>query len=692
MRSATSLFNTLITDGSTTQDCILINCRKDTYPTGMFSALDGDFTSDGVTIEETECETDDISFGNACSSQISFSLINERGWMLADFPWGRMSCLIAVKHPMGSTNKFPSEEYATVSNATAFVRNYIASRDYYAINNKLYKRDYTRAYDPDLDRIVVTPGTASLIYTASSGTVFTGLLEYDDYLIAIGAGVCVVYDRDAGSASTFTPNRHLANKLMIGTSYSFYSFGPQYKYYMRCTPQGNGKYLCENFVAVNMGKYEIERPDLMLNDVVEVNDAPNVLANLDVDATNFLNSITYPTTMKAIAEAAVAYADADATISSPNISEYTASIASSPFGSGSYTVRDILKRISEAIGRNVVADGGDSGTSTVRLKYAVACNAPGDYVESIDWSRIASGSLKIKSYMTRQIKTLLLKKQDGTIVERNVGSLVASGIYEISNNPFVQSLPYDGVLVESFPTAPTNNPWMYYPASLTVIYANPLVELGDTIRVESAEEQYTPQYDVYGRPTGLQEYHAPIYIPLMHRTLHWQGYCFADYEANGNAVRYANTDTQAYQSNVAMDYADSLEDMLSTRIFNIEDNLGVRETAADATGVDVPSGTATNVNSIAIDTGHTYIVTAHLNFPSNSTGVRGLYVASTSGSTTAVNGGGRIVLSAADGEATRMTCTFVMRTTSITTLYLTAYQTSGSTLNVTSYMDVLRII
>lgn len=679
MRTISSQWNAKITDGVTKQECLLINGKNTSYPTGMLSAIDGDFTSDGVTIEQTGCDTDDLRFGNVGSAQISFSLINERGWMLADFPWDMMTCYIGpLMSEKSVLRDFGATAYIETNNAT-----------YYAYGNELYKFEQSE----------------ELIYTGSAETVFTGLLNYGGYLIALGEGECICYNYSTGTISAVNPNRMLAHKLMKGVSYSFDLTGntggaAAYVDYTRCIGvQGPDltEYRMETYRLANCGRFDIRKPDNLQDDVVEINDAHDVLGNLDIDATDLISSITYPTTMKAIAEAAIDLIGDNITIVNPNITQYTASITKSPFGSGSYTVRDILKMIAEALARNIIADGGaDAYTDTLRLKFVKAAkDEPALNDETLDWSRIASGTLKIKSYDTDGIKEIVLKKANGSTDVISVSDFAShySSIYEISNNPFVKSIaPGTPIYTELYSTSLDPNKWVYTPTSLSVIYANPLVELGDKIVVRRAAEASVPKYDVYGRDTGQTELTGFVSFPLMHRTLHWQGFCFADYEATGNAVRYAEKSAQTYQNNVAMDYADSLEVQLNTKINNISDNLGKRENVDDTTGIDVSSEVTTNINSLVLETGHKYIILAHVDFPSNATGRRGIFVSNTSGSDSPLTNGSRVIQNAVNGAATRMQCVFIANLTSTSVLYLNVFQNSGSVLKCASYMDAIRII
>ena len=122
--------------------------------------------------------------------------------------------------------------------------------------------------------------------------------------------------------------------------------------------------------------------------------------------------------------------------------------------------------------------------------------------------------------------------------------------------------------------------------------------------------------------------------------------------------------------------------------------VGQTTTSDNTTGSYVSSGSPTSINSLSLSGNHTYIITAHLDYPSNSTGRRALYVTtSSSGSMTPVNHAAKLIQTAVEYESTSMTCTFSYTTGQFpVTLYLTAYQNSGSALTVPSYMEAVCII
>ena len=121
--------------------------------------------------------------------------------------------------------------------------------------------------------------------------------------------------------------------------------------------------------------------------------------------------------------------------------------------------------------------------------------------------------------------------------------------------------------------------------------------------------------------------------------------------------------------------------------------VGKRSVSDNTTGAYVITDTSTSVNSLNLEGKHTYVIIAHIDYPTNANGRRGLFVSKTSDSTTPVNKAAQIIQQAASGAYTRMTCSFAYTTGQYPeTLYLTAFQTSGTGMMVPSFMEAVCII
>lgn len=121
-------------------------------------------------------------------------------------------------------------------------------------------------------------------------------------------------------------------------------------------------------------------------------------------------------------------------------------------------------------------------------------------------------------------------------------------------------------------------------------------------------------------------------------------------------------------------------------------DVGKRTTSNRTTGTSVSTSSITTVNQFTLTGGHTYVVTAQIKYPNNSNGRRELVLTTLSGSSYVYVDGARITQPPVDGEQTCMTVSCIVSPASNTTYYLRAFQTSGSSLSVTSYLDAVCII
>lgn len=94
-----------------------------------------------------------------------------------------------------------------------------------------------------------------------------------------------------------------------------------------------------------------------------------------------------------------------------------------------------------------------------------------------------------------------------------------------------------------------------------------------------------------------------------------------------------------------------------------------------ASAKSVATGTNTDLCSLSLEAG-TWIVTAGVRFPANSTGLRRMNISTASGSANA-----DVQMPAASGGSTQMAYTVILSPTSTTTYYLNCYHNAGTTLN-----------
>ena len=485
---------------------MLVGVEKGQPMRGFFSAYDGDFTYGGVTLEQEICGTGDLTFGGTPADSISFELMNQDR-VLSDFPWGKMVAYMGVK----------VAEAAISPVSTALC--------YCVFNGSTYTGRPDGVYKG-----------SSKIY--SSSVPITGLVGdyFGSRVIALGVGVCVSID-SSNVANVMTPHRLLARKLMSGYGISFTQYSSRILRVIRYDVE---KKISETYEYVNLGQYVIERPDSLQNAVVTVNDANNILSLLDVDATAFISGTTFPITVANFTAALLA--DLNIDIIAPSASAWSASIASNPFGNSSYTKRDLLGYVAELMGKVVAFDGYDTnGIKPCVLKFVNPCGSSS--VEEVSWGNIEEQTLAVKEYTTPAITKVQLKKSDGTTVEQSISRAAGdAGTYQISGNPLIDSIGSDITATAAL------GGFAFRPTSCDVIQADPSIEIGDIVTVKVAETDTEEETDVYGRPTGQTITNDPAVIPLMSRTLHWQGVASATYQATGEKERKVDKSAPVYQS------------------------------------------------------------------------------------------------------------------------------------------------
>lgn len=114
-------------------------------------------------------------------------------------------------------------------------------------------------------------------------------------------------------------------------------------------------------------------------------------------------------------------------------------------------------------------------------------------------------------------------------------------------------------------------------------------------------------------------------------------------------------------------------------------------TTADGT-VSVASGTGTAICSVTLDPG-TYIIEGNLAYQTNATGRRIATLSVTAGNATSASilSQTGVEVPATGGGYTALHTTWMTKRTAQTTVYLNAYQDSGSTISATGYIRAMRI-
>lgn len=592
MKLQSSTFHTKAIDGETEQDFILLSDDA-TIPT-YFSANDGDFTTDGITIDQEYCDTEDITFGHAPADKMDFTLINRNG-SLMDFPWGEMSAFVGVAIEEnvyhGSTGKIPEGANCAV-----------VFGEYNGIVYKFYGMSdgiYRLAYNTSTHQT-----TTSRVYQTSIGIVSIVLNRFGfSKAIALGDGICVSFSiNNNGTPSQFTeitPNRHMAQKLISGKSIAFAPYEDEYENIHRAmyVYTNSGEFPYKLFELCSVGVFNINQPDALQNETVQFNDAMSVITNFDVDATAFLQTVSYPILFTDFAEDVCSYCGMDwENVDFGTLIDYEY-INQDPFGDSNFSMRQILAYTAEMFGSDALVRRDDESERNV-VKFIKADNT----MWTFHADRIENGSLSYSDYETENIGTLRLKKNDGTTLDIDAWNYHDyPGIYQVDNNPIANVSQlidegespmgghvWSGGLRELLNSA--LNLWSLTPFSCRTICSDPSMEIGDMAQIYTVDEDTVPKYDIYGRELiGQYEDESYFNSPIMKKSLTWRGFCFTQITATGNQVREIDVSSQAYSNNYSVQYTNNVIRAGNYGSFNMIQATGNTNT------VSLTSGTITQI-------------------------------------------------------------------------------------------------
>lgn len=550
------------------------------YEIDYISANEGDFTADGVTINQNLCQGDDLVFGTTAADTISFSLINE-GNKFENFPWGDMETFIGVQTG-GESYHMP---IGLGDRVTAFVMDGMGTI-YYAVERE--KKVISTSINNLASKTTVLTGSGvitSLIWYKTDNIMYA-IGPKDFWVIANGTSYDLTYSARTGGKSTHLIRRHYLNTCIIFEIQPSLQSNTEQRHLVTTRFKNIGQYNpgydpgmsvdYEMHVYAYMGRFQISKPDSLQNDVIDVNDAMGILSKYDKDATSRIeelesdwSNVTYESLIKKMLEAGntrlSVRGDTDINLSTapPELPENT-----------SYTRRELVNRALEHFGRSMIYSlPGETETSISMgfVGYRMGCfqfktvcrpSAMGYQSAVFGWDRIVGGSLRVKNYRTKRIGTLQVKTVAGETIEEVLDSTAGYDTYQISQNPF-QDDTYPSTLIDAL----TDEGMSYYPATFEIIGDNPAVELGDMVMVSIAENDQKEVVSAFGDETDIV-YVDPIIVPVMHRTINWRGICYSTYEVTGNTERYVDKNNGSYKDSsanqFAMDYTDGLLAALPT--------------------------------------------------------------------------------------------------------------------------------
>lgn len=529
-------FKTYIKDQTASKSCLIL------FDDLFFST--SDFTDSGVVFNQFFNTSDDLTFGDCPSDTLSFSVVANGA--LAGYSFGKCRAYLGVQTD--------SQPYAFGS-INAHIE--VGAYTWTASSTGLY-----------CDGSLIDNGE------------YVSLISDGTYVYAVGLSSSYKSNIDGSDGSAWTPNRFMARKLKSGLSAVFDN--------LTAYVWDGTNVLTYEYVP--MGVYLVEKPRSTVGDTVVVQDAYDQMRLFDLDASQFLASLTYPITLSGIYTAlcdfvGVSYASSTFTYS-------TTSYASSPFSDTSCTLRDILWWIAERA--RAVAHFNRIGQ--------LALMVIGTTEETLTASDIGQDGYSIAEYLTPAVTGVLLKGTNGSSL--TFGTLDTP--YVISANPFVSTITASDL----------NAYWAiprYVPMELNVLEADPSVDVGDLISVKPMVDEIILLANVYDEiyVNNSQEAYAlnaPQYsIPLMERQISFIGAIRAKYTATGNEVREADISDTEYNANVATnmanDYTDKLDTSLNQQsVFNRLTNNGTAQGIfLDSNGNLYVNGTYIQAHTVAVD-------------------------------------------------------------------------------------------
>ena len=291
-----------------------------------------------------------------------------------------------------------------------------------------------------------------------------------------------------------------------------------------------------SYEYVPMGYYYMEKPSKTQTEVITISDAMDRMRLFEVDAVPFLETLTYPTTVNAIATAL--YAFVGVTAETQTFTDYT--VESNPFPT-SCSCREILHWIAERRLCNARIN------RLGKLEYYWLSD---ETDEEIPETRIVNNSIDLAEYQTEVVTQSIVKNMAGlSYVLGNPNT----NVYYILGNPFIQE---NEAQIHSFITELP----LYVPYAISLTEADPSVDCGDLLQIDTSDEVWALYVTAIGGTDYVLTddngvaygYLTPniIHAPLLQRTLTWNGICRATYMATGDRIRPLEDETN-YSINTA---------------------------------------------------------------------------------------------------------------------------------------------
>jgi len=488
----------------------------DTSPVtqALFRFTDGtfftneDIHSSGLKMIEAVNYDDELKIGACLSSTLSATFVNLNG-LLSGFAFGECAVSLGVK--IGADTFVP-----TIANVTA------------------------------IHGTTVYTGHSSAPYLRANGAATTEQPSFAVHCIAIydGEVMCVGWDGQTWATSGFlapisTNDFMTAKYATMAKSHLGYDFtGDIMSIY---SEYGT----IETYEFAPLGTFLIDTPEKRKTNLITVATAYDKMKLLDVDASGFFDSLTFPITLGGIYAALCSFAGVSTT--STVFINSTRSFSEAPIDADGITAKEILQWIAEAacsfarMNRNGDLELAWFSDVDVEITSYVSCNVAEYQVARIDKLQISSS-------------------------ENDIGVIIGTGTngYQILDNPFLygaNDTEIRGYGTPIYDRLNAHDP--FYPLSVTTV-CDWSVQAGDIVTVIIEGVNYS--------------------LPIYCQTIAWNGAAKVLYESTGAEKRpvMEAENRRIYRQSRA--YHEFVVDVngLTSRIENAEGNISTLELTANS--------------------------------------------------------------------------------------------------------------
>lgn len=464
-------FKTNIIDGTSNQDLLLV------FDGAQFlSYYDGDFTEDDIEINNSICAEDNILFGGGVSSDISFTILNERmDASTMAFGWAKAFIGVVVQ----TTSKS--------GNFNAYVK--IGNDEWTGRSDGLYKNG-TRLFETEFPVI--------------------SLYAKGGYIWAYSSSVTNIVRISNDTYQTVQISDFMRGKF---TSYISFYFDGTFGYRW----DGANVYKYE---YCPVGVFNISKPERLKEYEVGFSTAQDKMTKFDRSATEFINTLSTTLTIKSFVDSLCSYCGTTFALSS--FPHSTDTFNKSILVENEYTCRDLLKFAAEYCGTFAYCTG-DGLVSFKSLQTST--------VEEITYDRLELDGEEFAEYETENITKLIIQSSEGSSLTFGSGD----NAYTVYGNPFITG--------SSWFDRPSSIP-NYIPITASIITADPSIECGDKILFNLSQEETMAL--MYGDGLSVDANNLAFYfvqaaikrgVPLISRTIVFNGQTSAVYQSNGDKVR-----------------------------------------------------------------------------------------------------------------------------------------------------------